>query len=109
MPRVNLPITNISRAGIAPGTEANGDPVNNHEVTNDGRVFLLVRNSGSTTARTVTVRLPGTEDGQGITPRTTSIPVSSSRYFGPFPPAQYGDLMQVDVDNAELKLTAYHL
>lgn len=109
MPRVNLPHTSISRAGVAPGAEVTGDPTNNHSTANDGRVFLLVRNSGSTVNRVVTLQIPTVVDGQAVTARTVSIPQSTSRYIGPFPPADYGDTLTIDVDNAELKLTAYHL
>lgn len=109
MPRVNLPHTNISRTGIAPGAEVTGNATDNHSTANDGRVFLLIRNSGSTVNRTVTIHLPDVIDGQAITPKTYSLVQATSRYIGPFPPGEYGDTLNVDVDNAELKLTAYHL
>jgi hypothetical protein len=107
--RTNVPVTQITRAGVAPGTEVNGDPTNNHVVANNGKMFLEVRNSGSTVARTVTFRFPGLVDGQSVTPRAVSIPTSASRRFGPFPTDAYSSLLQVDVDNAELKLAAYGL
>lgn len=106
MPRVSVPVTQITRAGVAAPAEVNGDPVNNHTVPNNGKMLLLVRNSGSTVARTVTLRLPGLTDGQSVTPRTVSVPLSTSRYIGPFPTGDYGSALQVDVDNAELKLIA---
>lgn len=108
MPRVAVPVTDITKAGVAPAAETNGDATNNHTVANDGRTVLLVRNANvASTARTLTVRLPGAVDGQAITPRTYSIPAASSRYIGPFNATDYGTSMQVDVDNAELKLSAY--
>lgn len=107
MPRVNVPVTQITRAGVAAPAETNGDATNNHVISNNGRVILLVRNSGSTVARTVTLRLPGLTDGQAITPRTVSVPISTSRYIGPFPTDDYGTSLQIDVDNSELKLLAF--
>ncbi|MDX3455057.1 hypothetical protein PV396_24470 [Streptomyces sp. ME02-8801-2C] len=107
MPRVNVPVTQITRAGVAAPTEVTGDATNNHVVANNGRMVLLVRNSGSTVSRTVTLRLPGLTDGQAVTPRTVSIAQSTSRYIGPFPTGDYSSLLQVDVDNAELKLLAF--
>jgi hypothetical protein len=107
MPRVDVPVTTITRAGVAAPAEVNGDPTNNHQVTNNGRVFLLVRNSGTTVNRVVTLKLSPTHDGQSVTPRTVSLAQSTSRYIGPFPPSDYGDLLLVDVDNAELKLSAF--
>ena len=91
--------------GVALPSETTGDPVNNHFVNNDGNVILIARNSnGASTARTVTVRLPGAVDGQTISPRTYSIPAGATRVIGPFPTGSYGTTMQVDVDNAELLL-----
>lgn len=107
MPRTAVPVTQITRAGVAAPTETNGDPTNNHTIPNNGKMFLLVRNSGSTVARTVTLRLPGLTDGQAITPRTVSVAQSTSRYIGPFPTGDYGSALLVDVDNAELKLSAF--
>lgn len=112
MPRVAVPVTPLSRTGtgVAPAAETNGDATNNHTVANDGKTWLLVRNSnGAALARVLTVRLSGGRDGQSITPRTYSIPAAASRYIGPFPVSDYGSTMQVDVDNAELKLSAYRL
>ncbi|MEU6259148.1 hypothetical protein [Streptomyces sp. NPDC047043] len=55
----------------------------------------------------MTFRFPGLVDGQAVTPRAVSIATSASRYVGPFPTNQYGSQLQVDVDNAELKLSAF--
>jgi hypothetical protein len=108
MPRVNLPHTQITRAGVAPGAEVSGDATNNHSVVNDGNVFLLARNSGAG-ARTVTIVTPGTVDTQAVADRVISITAAESRYIGPFPPGDYGDPVNVDVEHTEVKLTAYHL
>ncbi|MGW5509897.1 hypothetical protein ACWEV9_19295 [Streptomyces albogriseolus] len=107
MPRVALTVTNLSRAGVAPPAETDGDPVNHHSVQNNGRMLLLVRNASASTPRTVTLRLPGVVDGQALTPKTVEIPAEESRYIGPFPTGDYGSTLQVDVDNAELKLSAF--
>lgn len=106
MPRTAVPLTQITRAGIAPPAETNGDAANGHVISNNGRVVLLVRNAGTTVARTLTLRVRGVIDGQAVTPRTVSIPTEASRYIGPFPTDAYGGALEVDVDNAELKLTA---
>lgn len=109
MPRLNLAVTNLSRAGIADATEVNGDSVNNHVVANDGRMWVEVRNADASNPHTLTVRFPGVVDGQSVTPKTYSIAATVKRRIGPFPPADYGSALQVDVDSAQLKLTAYHL
>lgn len=110
MARVNVPVTTITRTGVAPAAEVNGDAAQGHVVANDGRTFLLVRNAnGASTARTLTVVIQGAIDGFSPAPRTYSIAAGASRYIGPFDVASYGSLMQVNVDNAELKLSAYNL
>lgn len=109
MPRTPVPLTTITRAGIAPPAETNGDPANHHVIPNNGRVALLVRNASESNARTLTLRVRGAIDGQPVTPRTVSIPAEASRYVGPFPVDQYGPRLELDVDNAELKLTALAL
>lgn len=109
MPRVAIPVTQITRAGVAPATEVNGDPTNNHAVDNDGGMWIEARNSGTTTARTVSARFSHTVDGVTVDAKTWSIPSSATRRIGPFPTRLYGTSLQLDVDNAELKLSAYHL
>jgi hypothetical protein len=109
MARGTLPLTQITRDGVAAAAEVNGDATNGHQVTNDELVILLVRNSnGASTARTITFETPGTVDSQAVADRTKSIPAGTSQYFGPFPVNVYGSTLLIDVDNAELKLSAYH-
>lgn len=110
MPRVSVPVNALTTSGIAPAAEVNGDPVNNHAVANDGRTFVLVRNSnGAATARTLTIVVQGAVEGQGITPKTVSVPAAASRYLGPFNTTNFGSELQLNVDNAELKLSAYRI
>ncbi len=108
MPRVIVPLTEITRAGVAPAVDSDGDPVNGHSVANDGRAIVLVRNSGAV-SRNLTVQVPLPVDGQSVTPKTFVIPAGASRYIGPFPEAVYTNLLRLDVDNAEIKLSAYRL
>ncbi|WP_328846962.1 hypothetical protein [Streptomyces sp. NBC_00258] len=104
MPRAAVPVTSASRSGVAL-TPTTGDPVNNHYVDNDGRTGIIVKNAGSTVARTVTFRLARTVDGFSVSPRTESLAVGEEQLFGPFAISEYGGRLLVDVDNAELKLT----
>jgi hypothetical protein len=109
VPRVAIPVTQITRSGVAPATEVNGNATDNHSVVNDGNVWLEVRNSGTTVARTVSARFASTIDGQTVPAKTWSIATEATRRIGPFPVRMYGNSLLVDVDNAELKLTAYKL
>jgi hypothetical protein len=107
MPRVDVPVTQITRSAVAPAAEVTGDPVNNHSIANDGTMWFEARNASTTVARVVTVNFSRKVDGQTVSPRTYSIPLSDTRRIGPFPPGDYGAPLLVDVDNADLKLTAY--
>ncbi|MDX2793984.1 hypothetical protein [Streptomyces scabiei] len=104
MPRVAIPVTSASRAGVTL-TPTTGDPVNNHYVDNDGRTGVIVENTGSTVSRTVTFKISRTVDGQAVTPRAEVLTVGQKQLFGPFDVSEYGGRLQIDVDNAELKLT----
>lgn len=109
MPRVGVTVVNITRAGVADGTEANGDATNNHSISNDGRVWFEVRNADPTNPHNATVHITDTVDGQAVTSRVYPIAATAKRRIGPWPPGDYGDVLQVDVDSSQLKLTAYHL
>ena len=109
MPRVAVPITVLTRAGVDPPAESNGDPVNNHSVVNDGKVSLEARNAHATLPRNITFRFPDLVDGQSVSPRVVALPanMAAARRFGPFPPNLYGQLMQVDVETVDVKLRAF--
>ena len=109
MARTVVPVTQITRSGIADATPVGGDPANNHQVANDGTVWIEVENTGSTVSRTLSARFGNTVDGVTVAPKTWTIPTGARRRIGPFPVRYYGGTLQLDVDNAELELTAYKL
>lgn len=104
MPRVDIPVTFADRAGTTL-TPTTGDPVNNHSVQNDGHTGVIVENTGSTVARTVTFRIARKVDGFAVTSRTETLTVGQKQLFGPFDVSEYGGKLLIDVDHAELKLT----
>lgn len=108
MPRVNVPVTTITRTGIAAATPVTGDATNNHEVINDGKTWLEVENTGAS-SRTLTVYITKLVDGQTPPAKTYSISAGASRRMGPFPRDIYGVTLSVDVTHAELVLAAYNL
>lgn len=109
MARVVVPVVSVTKAGVAAGTEVNGDATNFHEVANNGQTWIEVRNADGAGAHTVTVKVSKLVDGQGVASRTYSIALSASRRIRLGDPAVYGSLTQVDVDSSQLKLTAYTL
>ncbi|MFE9017296.1 hypothetical protein ACFYNL_01740 [Streptomyces sp. NPDC007808] len=53
----------------------------------------------------MTFRIARKVDGFAVAPRTETVVVGERQLFGPFDIQEYGRQLQVDVDNAELKLT----
>ncbi|MEV0470729.1 hypothetical protein [Streptomyces prunicolor] len=109
MARVAIPVTTSDRAGVTVPAATTGDATNNHSVVNSGSTVLLVKNTGATTARTVSFHLDRTVDGFTPAPRAESIPFGVTQVFGPFPVADYGPILMVDVDNAELTVQALRI
>ncbi len=109
MPRVNVPVTDVTRAGILPATEVNGDATNQHSFSNDGSTWLEVRNGGaSPRTLTLVIGVAG-PDGATVTNPTVALAASALKKVGPFPVGIYGTTMSVNVDHADIKLTAYRL
>lgn len=107
MPRGTIAVTTSDRAGSALPVATVGDPTNGHTIANDGRTLLLVENTGSTVARVVTLQMSRAVDGLTLTgSRTVSVATGVTRLLGPYPTADYGTALLVDVDNAELKIRA---
>ena len=106
MPRINVPVTTITRDGVAKATATTGDATNNHSVANNGHTVLEVENTG-VTSRILTVHVDRSVDGQAVASRTYSIGAGAIRQIGPFDIPTYSTLLLVDVAHAELKLLAY--
>lgn len=105
MPRVALTVTQSTRAGTVLPAATAGDAVNNHSVANDGRVILIVNNTGAS-SRNITFYTTVSVDGLTAPTRIESIPAGESQVFGPWPPNDYGTTLQVDVAHAELTINA---
>jgi hypothetical protein len=83
-----------------------GDVANGHTLPNDGHVGLIVKNTDSSAAHSVTITISRTVDGQTVAPRVTSVPANTSKAFGPFDAADYGSALLLSVDSALLTLVA---
>lgn len=106
MALTDVPVTTFTRTGTVLPTATAGDVPNGHSMVNDGATGLIVTNTGSTVARTVTFTITRTVDGQAVSPRVESIPLSSAQAMGPFPVADYGTVLTFVVSHAELTLRA---
>ena len=110
MPRVNVPVNQISRTGIKNSdvTPVTGDSTNNHTVLNNGSNWIEAKNTnGGSTAHTVTVHISETVDGQAVTSKTYSVPAGDTMRIGPWPVKTYGSSVLVDVNSNEFSLTSW--
>lgn len=106
MPRVVVPVVKTSKNGINATTPVTGDAVNNHYYNNSGHTMLLVKNTGAG-ARTVTILVTGTVDGNPATKAPISIPAGQEWLIGPYDVNNYGSQVSVNVEHAELTLRAF--
>ena len=114
MPRVDVPITQLTEQGVAPPAQVNADAANDHQLAyNDGRVFVEVVSSDAG-AQSVTIITPGTVGGLAVADQVVAVPAGATRLFGPLPPAIYNQpdgtvSFDPSVTGATLKFRAYHL
>lgn len=107
MPRVTIPVTKLSDAGVADPAETNGDTVNGNTVPNTGKTLLRIRNAHATLPQTVTFVTPVTTGGKAVSDNPIAIPATETRTFGDFNPSVYSSNLPIDVSSADLKLIAY--
>ncbi len=82
MPRVNIPVTEVIQAGVAPPAQVTGDAAEKHSLLlGGGKILLEAENTGTTVARIVTIETPGTIDGVSIDELEISVPKEAKRYI----------------------------
>lgn len=86
MPRVEIPVTDISRSGVAPPALTNGDATNDHFFVNaDGKVFLEIVSSDAGAQTVEIVASPDfTADGLTVGNLSIAVPAGATRFAGPF-------------------------
>ncbi|MEU2724064.1 hypothetical protein [Streptomyces smyrnaeus] len=105
MPRTTLTATQAVRAGVVLPAAVAGDAVNGNAIQNDGRTVLLVNNTG-VSSHDITFHTTRSIDGLAAPTRVEAIPASETQVIGPFPPADYGSTLNIDVADAELTIQA---
>lgn len=110
MARTDVPVTTIVRAGVADPGPVNGDTVNHHSVANPhGDMWLEVDNE-NVGPQNLTVKVSKTVDGQAVASRVYALAAGTERRrIGPWPVADYGRTLEVDVASADIKLRAFRL
>jgi hypothetical protein len=100
-------VTQVSRAGTASVAGAAGDAVNGNSVVNDGKVWLELGNTaGVSHTCTIAAAVPGA-DGLTLGSKVITIPASGSYRTDVWPPAIYGSVLQITVDNAAVTISPY--
>lgn len=105
MPRTAITVTQSVRAGVVLPAATAGDAVNGNSVANDGRVILLVANTGAS-SRNITFTTVRSVDGLTAPTRVESIPAGETQVIGPFPATDYGTTLAFDAAHAELTIQA---
>lgn len=109
MPATALTVNTINRAGIAPVTEAAGDPTNGNTFANTGVQWIETSNSAGTSS-TVTVAYPNTVDGQTVPAKSYTVPATTGKLrIGPFPVALFGASPLVTPSATTTTLAVYQL
>ena len=86
MARTVLAVQQVARTGLTPSFSAAN--VDGHNVANDGKVVLEVKN-GSGAPINVTFQTPGSVDGNAIADLVVAVPAGGDKICGPFPPGIY--------------------
>ena len=115
MARTAISVTVPTRAGIAQPATQNSDHTNGMYIpTNNGKIFLEVKNNN---ASTQTIAFPfkpsATIDGVSPADKSVSITASSTVVIGPFPTAYYnqtdGSVYVNPSVDTDLKIRAYQV
>lgn len=88
MARVELTVTKVTSAGVAPPAEQAAAAENNFLPFNDGRIHLEVHNTGGAEG-TVTVLIPAVNDAVGYEGKIIKLAAAETKIIGPFPPGVY--------------------
>lgn len=113
MPRVEIPVTQLTDSGVAPPAQTNADATNDHYIAgNDGHIMLeIISTDGG--AQSVTILTPGTFGGLNLEDRTVSVPAGQTRYVGRLAPGIYnqadGSIYLDPSVSTNLKFRAYRV
>lgn len=88
MPRTELTVTDLDRAGVAPPAQLDADATNKHLMTNNGSTWIEIVSSDAG-SQTISIDFAATVDGVTVGPRVVTIPAGATRLSGPWPTQTY--------------------
>jgi hypothetical protein len=112
MARTEIPVAAVTLNGTNQAGNAVVAGAAEMEFSNDGHVFLEVKNVSTSTAQKFTLVIPGSVSGIPIADEEISVPKEVTELYGPFPPEDFnnkGSLVFLNTANAELKFRAFQL
>ncbi len=103
MPRAHITSSTPDADGNLMPAATAGNATDDHTITNTGRTMFMITNSGvvSRVAEVVIVR---TVQGQTPPVLTRTLAAGERWLFGRFPVADFGKLLQLNVNHAELTI-----
>ncbi|WP_151485233.1 hypothetical protein [Streptomyces albicerus] len=107
MPRTQIPVTQLSDAGVADPAETTADVANGNQVANTGKTVLRIRNAHATLPQNVTFVTPITVGGKAVSDTVVSIPATATRTFGSLPTSLYGTQMPIDGATTDIKFIVF--
>lgn len=109
MPRTVIPVTQVTRAGVAGVAPTACDVSNGNQCSNNGlNTWLEVTNSAGSSG-TLTVQPTRTVDGQTVTPVSHTIPATTVTpiKLGPFSTLDYSATLQFNGSAATILVSPY--
>jgi hypothetical protein len=103
-----LTVQTITRSGLVPVAQVNGDNVNGNTWANSGTQWLHVTNTGGSSA-TLTIAYPNPVDGQTVPARSYSMLAAGELRVGPFDPALFGTSPVITPSASTVKISVFQL
>jgi hypothetical protein len=104
-----IAVTKITNAGVAGVAPVAGDSVNGNTVSNNGLSTWVEVTNADTAVHHISFQPTRTVAGFEVTPPLIAIPASTTVpiKFGPFSAQDYGPQLEITVDSAQIKISAY--
>jgi len=111
MPRTTIPVTSVTRAGVAGVAPTACDVSNGNQCTNTGTTTWLEVTNSAGTSGTITVQPTRGVDGQLVAPVSHTIPATTTTpvKMGPFSTQDYGPLILFNGSAATILVSPYSM
>lgn len=103
MARAHINSVNPDADGTLMPAATTGVPADDHTVTNTGRTIIIITNTGGS-SRVAQVEITRTVQGETPPPKSRTLAAGERWVFGDMPTADFGRLLKVNVDHADLTI-----